>query len=78
MSNLFLTANDLHELTGYRKPCKQIAWLRAQGFMFRVAADGPPRVDRNHYLKVMGAHSEGARQKTVPDFEPLRQLQKAA
>jgi len=71
--SLFLTSDELHELTGYKKPGKQLAWLRGQGFIFRVAADGYPRVDRSHYLKLMGG-MDGASQhaKTHPDFSSLQ------
>jgi len=70
---LFLTTAELHELTGYKKPGKQLAWLRGQGFIFRVAADGYPRVDRSHYLKLMGGMA-GATQhpKSHPDFSSLQ------
>ncbi len=72
---LFLTADELRTLTGYQKPAKQIAWLRSQGFILRVAADGHPRVDRSHYLKVMGGTAEtGQHKKTEPNFGPLLQL----
>ena len=69
---LFLTPAELHDLTGYIKPGKQLAWLRGEGFIFRVAADGYPRVDRSHYLKVMGgAVGVSQHQKSHPDFSSL-------
>lgn len=74
---LFLTAGELRELTGYSKPKYQIAWLRAQGFTFRIAADGHPRVDRSHYLKMMGGAATHHK-KTEPDFGGLLALVKAA
>lgn len=75
-----LTRAELHDLTGYRMPKQQIAWLRANGFVFRVAADGYPRVDRGHYLRVMGAEpgAGGAHRPTAPDFEALRSGRQAA
>lgn len=70
--SLILSADELHELTGYQKPCKQIAWLRGEGFIFRIAADGHPRVDRSHYLKVMGGTAEATQhKKTEPNFGHL-------
>jgi hypothetical protein len=53
-ADLLLTADDLRDLTGFTRPSKQIEWLQREGFTFRVAADGHPRVDRAHYLKLMG------------------------
>jgi len=72
MSSLLLNAEELGELTGYKKPKLQIIWLRAQGFEFRVAADGHPRVDRSHYLKIMGGTvSQELIRKTEPNFDSL-------
>jgi len=69
--SLFLNAQELHELTGYKKPGRQIVWLRSQGFTFRISADGHPRVDRSHYLKLMGGMVESQHIKTEPDFRGL-------
>jgi hypothetical protein len=69
--SLFLTAEELHDLTGYRKPGRQIDWLRSQGFTFRIASDGYPRVDRSHYLRLMGGMVEAQHKKTEPDFGGL-------
>lgn len=67
--SLFLTAEELRYLTGYQKPGRQTAWLRTQGFTFRIAADGHPRVDRSHYLKLMdGTADTMQRKKTEPNF----------
>jgi len=76
--SLFLTSKELGELTGYQKPKCQIAWLRTQGFTYRIAADGHPRVDRTHYLKLMGGMAEGQHKKTEPNFNHLLHQDKAA
>jgi hypothetical protein len=76
--SLFLNTEELRDLTGYQKPGRQIAWLRGQGFTFRIAADGHPRVDRSHYLKLMGGMVEAQHKKTVPNFSGLLNLVKAA
>lgn len=41
---MFLTAEQLVELTGYQKPSAQIKWLRTQGLRHWVRADGRPAV----------------------------------
>lgn len=69
---MLLTPADLRELTGFSRPSKQIEWLRREGFTFRVAADGHPRVDRAHYLKLMGVTDLDARRRSAPDFSALR------
>lgn len=68
---MFLTDADIIDLTGYVKPGKQITWLTREGFTFRVAADGHPRVLREHANKMMGISATNVRQKTRPDFSAL-------
>ena len=41
---MFLTADHLCELTGYRKPALQRRWLIQNGYKFDVRADGRPVV----------------------------------
>lgn len=43
---MFLTDEELAELTGYRQPGKQIAMLKRQGVPFHVNAAGHPKVAR--------------------------------
>jgi hypothetical protein len=69
---MLLDAADLQSLTGFIRPSKQIEWLQREGFTFRVAADGHPRVDRAHYLKMMGVTDLAAKRRTAPDFSTLR------
>lgn len=45
-ARLFLTADELAELTGRRLKSRQIYWLRAEGIPFRVNATGHPVVTR--------------------------------
>lgn len=71
MSELVLSAQEISDLTGYHKPGRQIAWLRAEGFTFRIAADGYPRVDRSHYLRLMGGLVVSGQKKTEPNFDSL-------
>lgn len=44
MSAVFLTSEQLLQLTGYRQPAAQIRWLRRQGITHWVRADGHPSV----------------------------------
>ncbi len=70
--SITLTQHELIQLTGYLQPGKQNEWLRLQGFTFRIAADGRPRVDRSHYLKQMGGITpESSHAKTQPNFSSL-------
>ncbi|WP_367184436.1 DUF4224 domain-containing protein, partial [Ferrovum sp.] len=40
MTMIFLTPDEVKDLTGFQRPSKQIEWLRENGFAYRVAADG--------------------------------------
>jgi len=41
---MFLTTNELAELTGYSRPSCQIRWLRQNGWPFAVGGDQRPKV----------------------------------
>lgn len=66
MPALFLTRDEVIELTGYRMPGHMIAQLRIYGVRFFVAADGYPRVPR--------AEIDGSRdtvRRSRPNFDAL-------
>ena len=46
---MFLTADQLRDLTGYKKPALQRRWLADNGFSFEVRSDGRPIVSRSYY-----------------------------
>lgn len=71
---MFLTEDQLSELTGFIRPSKQIEWLQREGFEFRVAADGHPRVLRDHVFRLMGVTDIAAKRKTAPDFTSVRKV----
>lgn len=71
--SLTLTRSELIELTGKKRPTAIARWLQDNGFSFRIAADGYPRVDRNHYHLVMcGSQSKSLGRRTEPDFDAMR------
>ena len=41
---MFLTPQEVAELTGYQKPSAQIKWLTAERFGFVIGGDGHPKV----------------------------------
>lgn len=41
---MFLTEDDLKDLTGYQRPKQIMRWLSENGYKFAVAGDGWPRV----------------------------------
>jgi hypothetical protein len=68
---MFLTEPQIAELTGFVRPSKQIEWLQREGFEFRVAADGHPRVLRDHVFRMMGVIDLASRRRTTPDFSTV-------
>ena len=46
MSDLFLSAEDVAELTGFKRHSAQIGWLQQKHWAFAVRADGYPIVAR--------------------------------
>lgn len=65
---MILTADDLHDLTGYVRPSAQVRWLRRHGWRFTVNALGMPVVA----LAEFNRHLVGGRAaKQEPNFEAL-------
>lgn len=44
--SLFLSRDELHELTGYTQAAAQFRWLTSRGWKHEVGADGRPRIMR--------------------------------
>ncbi|MEI6619123.1 MAG: DUF4224 domain-containing protein [Limnohabitans sp.] len=66
---LVLLPEELIALTGYTFPSKQAAWLKKNGFRFRLNCAEHPKVDRVHYLAKMDG---SARDAAEPDLDALR------
>lgn len=53
MSDLFLTDDELQELTGAMRSPVQIEWLRANRWLFEISRAGKPRVARAYFERRM-------------------------
>ena len=71
---MFLTREEINQLTGYKIPSAQIRWLQQEEFKFKVAADGYPRVLKSEVEFQMGHESAILRKnkKNNPDIEGLK------
>jgi len=69
---MFLTADNLRELTGYRKPKLQRRWLAQNGYKFDVRGDGRPAVlvDQVNVRQLKGL-DRSIETMEAPDFEAL-------
>jgi hypothetical protein len=71
---MFLTREEIKQLTGYKIPSAQSRWLRSEEFKFKIAADGYPRVLKSEVEFQMGHESVILRKnkKNNPDIEGLK------
>ncbi len=65
---MLLSPDELVELTGYKQPKRQVAWLRQQGIALYVAANGRPKVLRSTLENVT------VNRRTEPNFAALRKV----
>lgn len=52
---LFLTREEVHQLTGYKVRKKQIEWLARSGLKFWISGNGHPAVPRSEIEGEMSA-----------------------
>jgi hypothetical protein len=52
--SLFLTPDELHELTGLRVPAYQCRWLEKHAYPFEITASGKPKVLRAFLMQKLG------------------------
>ena len=71
IQNLFLTQEELTQLTGFKKTSKQLKWLLENNFSFVIGGDGSPRVLYKHMEIVLGGIEHTKRSPTIPNFEAL-------
>ncbi len=62
---LCLSANEIADLTGYKQPSKQIAWLRQYRIRVFVSRTGQPRVLRSDL------ENKESRLRTTPDLDAV-------
>lgn len=68
---LFLTADEIATLTGFKAPKKQVGWLGGKGWRFEINGNRKPIVARKYAEKMLGcAVADEAPYK--PNFAALR------
>jgi len=70
-SPLFLTADELSTLTGYKTPKRQVAWLRTKGWRFEINGNRQAIVARKYAEKMLGCGVPEA-QTYQPNFSALQ------
>jgi hypothetical protein len=76
--SMFLTKEELRELTGYVYHCRQIDWLRRHNWRFEVTAQERPKVARSYFESRLGGASvkqeaQSASLPVRPNFQALIQ-----
>ena len=69
---MFLTPDELVELTGYKRPSAQARWLRDRRWRFELNAAGQPRVARAYLERRMVAKEAGAVDFPAPDWSAAK------
>ena len=68
--SLFLTPDEIQELTGYKRPTDQRRWLQRAGWPFALDANNRPKVARAYAERRLSGEAEAATQE--PDFSAVR------
>ncbi|WP_298234894.1 DUF4224 domain-containing protein [uncultured Azohydromonas sp.] len=82
MSGLFLTTDELTELTGFKQTAGHVRWLERNRWRFALTRSQQPRVARAYFLHRMGlpashgasagtSAAEQAAAQEEPDFSAL-------
>lgn len=66
---MFLTKDELKELTDLERPTAQIRWLNDNGYRFEVSAAGRPKVLTSAVTKRLG--EAGRKKPATPHFERI-------
>lgn len=51
---LFLTADEVSVLTGFRLPSRQTSWLQKKGWRFEINGNRQPIIARKYAEKMLG------------------------
>lgn len=68
---MFLTGDELRELTGYKLASAQCRWLESRGYPFETNASGKPRVLRSYVQQRLCPQLAGS-SIVAPDFDAIR------
>ncbi|GFZ63225.1 MULTISPECIES: DUF4224 domain-containing protein [Pseudomonas] len=55
---MFMTPDEVADMTGYVRPKDQLKWLQAERFGYLIGADGKPKVLRQVVVARLGGIAE--------------------
>ena len=62
---LFLAAEEVETLTGFKTPMRQVDWLRTKGWRFELNGNRKPVIARRYAEKMLGCAASGTRMHTL-------------
>ncbi|WP_137894983.1 DUF4224 domain-containing protein [Ramlibacter sp. 2FC] len=68
---LFLLADEVEFLTGFKTPMRQVQWLHAKGWRFELNGNRKPIIARKYAEKMLGCGGN-EEQRPRPNFAALR------
>lgn len=69
---MFLSQDEIKDLTGYKVYKKQALWLAQNGFKYVLGCDGRPKVLVSHIEAELGSSGKRERKRSEPDFSMFR------
>lgn len=71
--SIFLNANEIRDLTGYKRPSDQQRWLLQRGWLHEVNAVGVPVILRRYAEDKLSGIKPGSHNKKppAPDFSRI-------
>lgn len=70
-SPLFLTLEELSQLTGFKTPARQVEWLRNKGWRFEINGNRRAIVARKYAEKMLGCGTP-EQQGYQPNFSAMQ------
>lgn len=72
LSLIFLTQNEIIDLTDLKIPKAQMRWLQKNSYPFEIAASGKPKVLREYVIRKMMSITFSAIENNEPNFDAIR------
>lgn len=71
---MFLTSEEIIELTGYKQKTSQIKWLRENGVRFLLGGDDRPKILASQIEQLIGPFLNKTKRKAEPNEDALRKF----
>lgn len=69
---LFLTTDELKELTDLKIPKAQIRWLDKHNYPYEISASGKPKVLRSFVMEKLKTTFQTKTNSTEPNFDAIK------